>query len=53
MVNSCNEHVMAFGANFSDVEADSHLVCIQNDEGGYTTQAINIQNRCVTGMVRR
>ncbi len=35
---------MALGANFS-MEADSHLVCIQNDDGNYQTQAINIQNK--------
>ena len=44
MVNGSNEHVMALGANFSP-DADSHLVCIQNDEGNYQTQAINIQNK--------
>ncbi|XP_064604177.1 zinc finger FYVE domain-containing protein 9-like isoform X2 [Liolophura sinensis] len=50
VVNGSNEHVMALGANFS-MEADSHLVCIQNDDGNYQTQAINIQNkpRKVTG----
>lgn len=50
VVNNSNEHVMAIGASFS-MEADSHLVCIQNDDGNYQTQAINIQNkpRKVTG----
>ncbi|KAJ8309619.1 hypothetical protein KUTeg_012826 [Tegillarca granosa] len=50
VVGSSNEHVMAIGASFSS-DADSHLVCIQNDEGNYQTQAINIQNkpRKVTG----
>ncbi|XP_050401600.2 zinc finger FYVE domain-containing protein 9 isoform X2 [Patella vulgata] len=50
VVNNSNEHVMALGASFS-TEADSHLVCIQSDEGNYQTQAINIQNkqRKVTG----
>ncbi|ELT98136.1 hypothetical protein CAPTEDRAFT_178790 [Capitella teleta] len=50
VVNSSNDHVMALGANFSS-EADSHLICYQNDEGTYQTQAINIQNkpRQVTG----
>ncbi|XP_014662527.1 PREDICTED: zinc finger FYVE domain-containing protein 9-like isoform X2 [Priapulus caudatus] len=50
VVNNSNDHVMALGANFSK-EADSHLVCIQNDDGNYQTQAINIQNkpRKVTG----
>ncbi len=44
VVNNSNEHVMALGANFS-LDADSHLVCIQNEEGNYQTQAINIQNK--------
>lgn len=44
VVGSSNDHVMALGANFSP-DADSHLVCIQNDEGTYQTQAINIQNK--------
>ena len=44
VVNNSNEHVMAVGATFS-TEADSHLVCIQNDDGNYQTQAINIQNK--------
>ncbi|KAL8571467.1 hypothetical protein ACOMHN_051173 [Nucella lapillus] len=50
VVGSSNEHVMALGASFS-LEADSHLVCIQNEDGNYQTQAINIQNkpRQVTG----
>lgn len=50
VVNDSNEHVMAMGAGFS-TEADSHLVCLQNEEGNYQTQAINIQNkpRQVTG----
>ena len=44
VVNNSNEHVMAIAANFS-TESDSHLVCIQNDEGTYHTQAISIQNK--------
>lgn len=50
VVNNSNEHVMAVAASFS-AEADSHLVCIQNDDGNYQTQAINIQSkpRKVTG----
>ncbi|XP_063409366.1 uncharacterized protein LOC134692743 isoform X5 [Mytilus trossulus] len=50
VVSNSNEHVMALGASFS-LQADSHLVCIQNDDGNYQTQAINIQNkpRKVTG----
>ena len=49
VVNNSNEHVMALGANFS-MDADSHLVCIQNDDGNYQTQAINIQNKPRRGM---
>ena len=37
VINSSNEHVISIGASFS-TEADSHLVCIQND-GVYQTQA--------------
>ncbi|XP_033127020.1 zinc finger FYVE domain-containing protein 9-like, partial [Anneissia japonica] len=50
VISNSNEHVMAVAANFS-TEADSHLVCIQNDMANYQTQAINIQNkpRQVTG----
>jgi len=49
ILNATDEHVMALGANFS-LQADSHLVCIQSEQG-YKTQAINIQNqaRKVTG----
>lgn len=50
VLHNSNEHVLPFGANFS-MKADSHLVCIQNDDGQYQTQAINIENapRSVTG----
>ncbi|XP_052774199.1 LOW QUALITY PROTEIN: zinc finger FYVE domain-containing protein 9-like [Mya arenaria] len=44
VVNNSNEHVMAIAATFSS-EADSHLVCLQNEDGNYQTQAINIQNK--------
>ena len=40
---------MALGANFS-LQADSHLVCIQSEQG-YNTQAINIQNQPRKGAV--
>ncbi|XP_056597892.1 zinc finger FYVE domain-containing protein 9 isoform X2 [Triplophysa dalaica] len=45
-----NEHVLAMGACFND-RADSHLVCVQNDDGNYQTQAVSIhhQPRKVTG----
>ncbi|KAJ3605149.1 hypothetical protein NHX12_027199 [Muraenolepis orangiensis] len=38
VVNSSNEHVISVGATFSS-EADSHLVCFQNEDGTYQTQA--------------
>lgn len=44
VLNNSDDHVVAFGASFSTA-ADSHLVCLQNDDGQYQTQAINIQNR--------
>ncbi|XP_028589317.2 zinc finger FYVE domain-containing protein 9 isoform X1 [Podarcis muralis] len=49
-MNKSNEHVLAGGACFND-RADSHLVCVQNDDGNYQTQAISIHNqpRKVTG----
>ncbi|XP_056149966.1 zinc finger FYVE domain-containing protein 9 isoform X2 [Lampris incognitus] len=49
-MNKSNEHVLAIGACFND-RADSHLVCVQNDDGNYQTQAISIhhQPRKVTG----
>ncbi|XP_066506878.1 zinc finger FYVE domain-containing protein 16 isoform X2 [Hoplias malabaricus] len=50
VVNSSNEHVISVGACFS-TEADSHLVCLQNEDGVYQTQANSIQGttRRVTG----
>ncbi|XP_010973347.2 zinc finger FYVE domain-containing protein 16 isoform X1 [Camelus dromedarius] len=49
VINSSNEHVISIGASFS-TEADSHLVCIQND-GVYQTQANSAtgHHRKVTG----
>ena len=47
ILNATDEHVMALGANFS-LQADSHLVCMQNEQG-YKTQAINIQNQTRKG----
>ncbi|MFT7818986.1 zinc finger FYVE domain-containing protein 9 [Arapaima gigas] len=49
-MNKSNEHVLALGAGFNE-RADSHLVCVQNDDGNYQTQAISIHNqpRKVTG----
>ncbi|XP_047443867.1 zinc finger FYVE domain-containing protein 9 [Mugil cephalus] len=45
-----NEHVLAIGACFNET-ADSHLICVQADDGQYQTQAISIHNqpRKVTG----
>ena len=43
-LNTSNETVLAMGANLS-VSADSHLVAIQQDDGTYQTQAINICNK--------
>ena len=51
VLQNSNEHVLAFGANFS-LRADSHLVCMQNDvDGQYQTQSINIEGaaRKITG----
>ncbi|KAJ8401909.1 hypothetical protein AAFF_G00374900 [Aldrovandia affinis] len=50
VVNASNEHVISMGANFS-TEADSHLVCFQNDDGNYQTQANSMlgKTRKVTG----
>ncbi|KAJ8380682.1 hypothetical protein SKAU_G00014600 [Synaphobranchus kaupii] len=49
-VNSSNEHVISVGASFSR-EADSHLVCFQNEDGNYQTQANGMlgKTRTVTG----
>ena len=45
-LNTSNETVLALGANFS-VSADSHLVTIQQEDGSYQTQAINICNKVI------
>lgn len=51
-LNNSNDHVLAFGANFSQV-ADSHLVCMQSDaDHSYHTQAINIHNKPRKGIHR-
>ncbi|KAL1023145.1 hypothetical protein UPYG_G00036940 [Umbra pygmaea] len=49
-LNKSNDHVLAMGACFN-VAADSHLICVQGDDGQYQTQAISIHNqpRKVTG----
>ncbi|XP_033951541.1 zinc finger FYVE domain-containing protein 16 isoform X2 [Pseudochaenichthys georgianus] len=50
VLNASNEHVISIGARFS-AEADSHLVCFQNEEGNYQTQANSKpgKTRTVTG----
>ncbi|XP_040915708.1 zinc finger FYVE domain-containing protein 16 [Toxotes jaculatrix] len=50
VVNTSNEHVISIGASFSS-EADSHLVCLQSEEGSYQTQANSMpgKTRTVTG----
>ncbi|XP_030113567.4 zinc finger FYVE domain-containing protein 16 isoform X1 [Taeniopygia guttata] len=50
VLDSSNEHVISIGASFN-TEADSHLVCVQNKQGHYHTQAISAtgQPRQVTG----
>uniref|UniRef100_A0A667XEA9 Zinc finger, FYVE domain containing 9b n=1 Tax=Myripristis murdjan TaxID=586833 RepID=A0A667XEA9_9TELE len=49
-LNKSNEHVLALGACFNEA-ADSHLICVQGEDGQYQTQAISIHNqpRKVTG----
>nr|XP_020462682.1 zinc finger FYVE domain-containing protein 9-like isoform X2 [Monopterus albus] len=49
-LNKSSEHVLAIGACFNET-ADSHLICVQGDDGQYQTQAISIHNhpRKVTG----
>lgn len=50
VVNSSNEHVISVGATFSP-EADSHLVCFQNEDGNHQTQVNSMpgKTRAVTG----
>uniref|UniRef100_A0A096LZ06 Zinc finger, FYVE domain containing 9b n=1 Tax=Poecilia formosa TaxID=48698 RepID=A0A096LZ06_POEFO len=43
-INKSNEHVLAIGASFNET-ADSHLICVQTDDGQYQTQAISIHNQ--------
>lgn len=47
VLSTCNEHVLAFGGNFS-VKADSHFVCVQNEQdddiqGQYHTQVAHLE----------
>lgn len=48
VVSASNEHVISIGACFSS-EADSHLVCRQNEEGNYQTQVNSMPGRTRTG----
>lgn len=48
VVNAANEHVISIGARFSP-EADSHLVCFQNQDGNYRTQASSMPGKTRTG----
>lgn len=48
VVNASNEHVISIGARFSS-EADSHLVCFQNEDGNYQTQANSMPGKTRTG----
>lgn len=43
-LNKSNEHVLAMGACFNE-NADSHLICVQSENGQYQTQAISIHNK--------
>ncbi|XP_037121993.1 zinc finger FYVE domain-containing protein 16 isoform X3 [Syngnathus acus] len=50
VLSGANEHVITVGATLS-LRADSHLVCFQNEDGGYRTQAASVpgKTRTVTG----
>ncbi|XP_072923516.1 zinc finger FYVE domain-containing protein 16 isoform X2 [Hemitrygon akajei] len=50
VVTSSNEHVVAMATSFSS-DADSHLVCIQNEDKNYQTHANTVagKTRKVTG----
>ncbi|KAF3701633.1 Zinc finger FYVE domain-containing protein 16 Endofin Endosomal-associated FYVE domain protein [Channa argus] len=50
VLNASNEYVISIGATFSS-DADSHLVCLQNEDGNYQTQANSMpgKTRTVTG----
>ncbi|XP_019711964.1 zinc finger FYVE domain-containing protein 16 [Hippocampus comes] len=50
VVSGANEHVISIGAGLS-LQADSHLVCFQNEDGSYQTQASSMpgKTRTVTG----
>ena len=48
VVSASNEHVISVGASFSS-SADSHLVCFQNEDGNYQTQANSMPGKTRTG----
>lgn len=48
VINTSNEHVISIGATFS-LDADSHLVCVQNEDGNYQTQANSMPGKTRTG----
>ncbi|XP_061148604.1 zinc finger FYVE domain-containing protein 16 isoform X2 [Syngnathus typhle] len=50
VLSGANEHVITVGATLS-LRADSHLVCFQNEDGSYRTQAASVpgKTRTVTG----
>ena len=48
VVGASQECVIAFGASFSTL-ADSHIVCIQNEDGTYTSRTMNIRDQQRTG----
>lgn len=50
VVGASQECVVAFGASFSTL-ADSHIVCIQNEDGSYTSRTMNIRDQQRTGWI--
>ena len=49
VVGSSQECVISFGASFS-TQADSHIVCIQNEDGRYSSSTMNISNQARSGV---
>uniref|UniRef100_A0A9J7XCM2 Smad anchor for receptor activation-like C-terminal domain-containing protein n=1 Tax=Cyprinus carpio carpio TaxID=630221 RepID=A0A9J7XCM2_CYPCA len=43
-LNKSNERVLALGSCFNE-QADSHLICVQTEDGQYQTQAISIHSQ--------
>jgi len=48
VVGASQECVISFGASFS-MHADSHIVCIQNSDGSYSSRTMNIRDQQRTG----